>query len=86
MAAGILTGLALKRCPNVSARIQNLVTPAIWLLLFLLGLAVGSDPSIMDNLFSLGRYSLLLATAGVIGSVFFALAVWTLFFKKDSRK
>ena len=85
MIAGILAGLALKRHP-VSGFIQKLVSPAIWLLLFLLGLSVGSDPSIMDNLLPLGRYSLFLATAGVIGSALAALAIWRLFFKKVPRK
>ncbi len=85
MIAGILAGLALKRHP-VSGFIQNLVSPAIWLLLFFLGLSVGSDPSIMDNLLPLGRYSLFLATAGVIGSALAALAIWRLFFKKVPRK
>lgn len=85
MITGILAGAALKRYP-VSGHIQKLVTPAIWLLLFLLGLSVGSDPGIMDNLLSLGRYSLLLAISGVIGSALFALAVWRLFFKKNGNK
>lgn len=80
MLGGILVGFLLKKI-NFKW-ISNLITVLIWLLLFVLGIEVGSNESIINNLGTLGLEALLLATAATLGSVTMASLLW----KKASRK
>ena len=54
----------------------------VWLLLFVFGVSIGSDPFVMGNLGNFGGQALLLCLAGMVGSIVFVAAVWRLFFKK----
>ena len=56
----------------------------ICLLLFLLGISVGSNSEIINNLPSLGGQAFILAFAGTLGSVLAAWAINKLIFKKDN--
>lgn len=58
------------------------ITVSIILLLFLLGVSVGSNKEIVDNLATLGLQALLIAFAGTIGSVLAGWAVYHFFFKE----
>ena len=65
--------------------LQKLGTPinyTICLLLFFLGISVGGNKEIINNLPSLGGQALLLAFAGTSGSVIAAWIVYKIFFKK----
>ncbi len=59
------------------------ITFTIYLLLFLLGITVGSNKDIVNNLASLGWQAFVLAFFASIGSAIAALAVYKLFFSKD---
>lgn len=63
--------------------VQKVISPAIWLLLFLLGLVVGKNENIMEHLDTLGMQALLLAVGGVGGSVVLAWGVYRFFFKNE---
>ena len=54
-------------------------------LLFLLGISVGANESIVNNLTTLGGQALLIASAGTLGSVLAAWGVYHFFFKERSR-
>ena len=54
------------------------------LLLFLLGISVGANKDIVDNLVTLGGQAFLLALAGTVGSVLAGWGVYCLFFKERS--
>ena len=78
-------GIALGYLFRKKAILQKLGKPinyTIYLLLFLLGVSVGGNKEIINNLPSLGGQALLLAFAGTLGSVLAAWVVYSLFFKK----
>ncbi len=84
MFAGILLGFLFRKQPFL----QNLDKPVryvIFILLFLMGLAVGSDPAITENLPRVGGHALVLALAGTLGSVLAAALVYKLFFNKHEN-
>ena len=81
MFCGIVLGYLFRK----KAMLQKLGKPisyTIFLLLFLLGISVGGNSEIINNLPSLGSQALLLAFAGTFGSVLAAWIVYKLFFKK----
>ena len=56
--------------------VPHLVTVLIWLLLFLLGVEVGSNPQVINGITSLGLESLWLSVAGLAGTIAFSWALW----------
>ncbi len=60
--------------------IQKAIMVAIWLLLFLLGIAVGLNDGIMNNLDTIGWQALVLAVAATGGSVVLAWVVYRYWF------
>jgi uncharacterized membrane protein YbjE (DUF340 family) len=79
-------GIALGYLFRKKTMLQKLNKPisyTIYLLLFFLGISVGSNSDIINNLPTLGSQALLLAFAGTLGSVLAAWVVYQLFFKKE---
>ena len=56
--------------------VPHLVTVLIWLLLFLLGVEVGSNPQVINGITSLGLEALWLSVAGLVGTIAFSWALW----------
>ena len=82
---GILSGVLCRKLStgacisltDVAARWQGrIVTWLIWLLLFLLGIEVGSNEMIVRSLPTLGVEALLLSTAATLGCCVLAWALW----------
>jgi uncharacterized membrane protein YbjE (DUF340 family) len=65
--------------------ISRLTTGFIWVLLFVLGIEVGSNPNIMKSLHTLGFESLFIAVMSTMGSVIAAMLLWKSV-KKDEEK
>ena len=84
MVCGILIGFRFRK-RNLKF-ISPLITVAIWILLFLLGLSVGGDPKIMNNLGTIGGEALWLTLGAVGGSVLCAWGVYRFFFCTDKDK
>lgn len=82
--AGILLGRYLLRGRNVSL-LPKIIVFIVWLLLFSLGLEVGSDDVIMGNLGALGIKALLVAVAALAGSVLMSWGLWHLIGKRGIR-
>ena len=83
MLAGIFVGYML-RSYKISI-IHRLIITLIWLLLFLLGLEVGSNSTIVNQFGKLGFEAFLLAVAGTFGSICFAGLLW-LFVRNKTEK
>ncbi len=66
--------------------IQRLILTLIWLLLFLLGLEVGANETVVKQFAKLGFDAFLLAFAGTLGSVVFAWLLWILIRNKSLQK
>ena len=84
MVCGILIGFRFRK-RNLKF-ISPLITVDIWVLLFLLGLKVGGDPKIMNNLGTIGGEALWLTLGAVGGSVLCAWGVYRFFFCTDKDK
>jgi len=82
MCSGILTGLLIRKRKTLIQQIERLIIWSIFILLFLMGLSIGRDPLIMNELPSLGLTAALISLAGTLGSLFAALLLWRLLFKK----
>ena len=78
MVWGIILGYAFKE-RNLKF-VQKLINYAIFLLLFLLGITVGANGDVMNNLHSIGSDALLITLAAVAGSVLCAWGVYRFFF------
>lgn len=83
MFGGIAIGYILRKV-EILQKIGKLISYTILLLLFLLGISVGSNDAIVNNLATLGVQAFLIALAGTMGSVLAAWAVYHFFFKKRS--
>lgn len=74
MFGGILCGYLLRkrRIPHV----QQATTILIWVLLFLLGLNIGSNEQIINSIGSLGVEALLITVFATMGSLVAAWLLW----------
>jgi len=74
MLAGIITGFLFRKWKFHF--IHQVILVFIWLLLFLLGLEVGTNEQVIRHFGNLGFEAFLLAFAGTLGSVIFAGILW----------
>ena len=74
MIAGIVVGYLLRL--HRLRFIHRFILILIWLLLFMLGLEVGANETVIRQFGTLGIEAFLLAFAGTLGSVIFAWFLW----------
>ncbi len=67
------------------AFISRLITLLIWILLFVLGLEVGSNPQIVSNLGKLGLDALIITLGAVAGSIILAALLWKIVNKTKAQ-
>ena len=84
MFGGIAVGYLLRRV-ELLQKIGKPISYTIFLLLFLLGITVGSNREIINNLSSLGGQALAISASAMLGSLIAAWAVYNLFFKERRR-
>ena len=84
MLAGIAVGFLVRRLKM--RFIHGLILTLIWLLLFLLGLEIGSNQSVVSQFPRLGLQAFLLATGGTVGSVLAAWGLWLVANKKSANE
>ncbi len=80
MLAGILLGLALGKNPIILKINEKLLNVAIYILLLLLGISVGSNDKIIDNLYNIGLQALIITIGAIAGSVAFCWIIYKTFF------
>lgn len=85
MLAGVLIGHFLRNGKRVE-KIEKNTSITIFVLLFVLGLSVGSNNVIIDNLGRFGWQAAVIAMLGMGGSIIAARIVFQLFFKKGEEK
>lgn len=71
---GIITGRLLSSWRLVF--VSRMITVIIWLLLFLLGLEVGSDPAVVGGMATLGRTAFVIFAYSVAGSICMSWLLW----------
>ena len=84
MFGGIAVGYLLRKV-ELLQKIGKPISYTILLLLFLLGISVGANDAIVNNL-TLGGQAFLIALAGTTGSVLAACGVYHFFFKERRRE
>lgn len=84
MLGGMCIGFLLRR--QQFSWIHRVITTLIWILLFLLGVEVGSNRQIIEGLATLGLEAFSITIAAVIGSCMAAWALWYLLYKKKGGK
>ncbi len=84
MFLGIAMGYLVRRWRAVRY-ISATTMLTILLLLFFMGKEVGANRMLMQNLFSLGGDALLIALAGVAGSVLAAACIYKYMYKSRNR-
>lgn len=80
MLGGICLGYLFRR--NEWKWIGKIITMLIWILLFLLGIEVGSNRQIVEGLGTLGVEALVITIAAVGGSCIAAWGLWFFLYKK----
>jgi uncharacterized membrane protein YbjE (DUF340 family) len=74
MLVGIIAGFILRK--KQFKIIQKVLFVLIWLLLFLLGAEIGSNPTVVRQTGKLGFDALLIGVAGTLGSIIAASLLW----------
>ena len=67
-------------------KVEKSISLTIFLLLFILGVSIGSNSLIVNNLGKFGWQAIILAVSGVLGSLLAARLVLQLFFKKGGKQ
>lgn len=86
MVLGVFLGYLLKEKNGLIKWVDKLTQLAIYGLLLLLGLQVGANEKITNNILELGKQSFLLSFCAILGSLLCSWAVYHFFFKKSSGK
>lgn len=81
MTLGIIIGYFISNNKKIILLADKLTGYTIFLLLFLLGIGVGLNQKVIDNLPTLGIQALLLSLGAIFGSLICAYITYKLFFK-----
>lgn len=85
MVVGVFFGYFLRNRKKLVKFADKFTMWAIYLLLFLLGIAVGANEIIMKNLPRLGFKALIISLGGIAGSVLLAWAAYVIWFKPKNN-
>ncbi len=84
LSAGIVLGLLIISYPRLHVINNNLLNWAIYLLLFLLGISVGTNQEVIRNLGKIGLEAIAIASLSIAGSVLLSYFLFKrLFFKHE---
>lgn len=82
--AGVVAGYLFKHISFLQ-KVEKSISWTVLLLLFVMGVSVGSNPLIIDNLWNFGWQAALFALFAIVGSLLASSMVFRLFFKKGGR-
>ena len=85
MLTGIAVGYLFRNIAFLQ-KTEKTISLTIFLLLFILGVSIGSNSLIVNNLGKFGWQAIILAVSGVLGSLLAARLVLQLFFKKGGKQ
>ncbi len=85
MFAGTVIGRLLRNT-GIPGKMGRPISYTILLLLFLLGISIGTDKNITAHLATLGRQALFLSLAATTGSVLAGWAVYHMLFRNGNQK
>ncbi|MDR0661233.1 MAG: lysine exporter LysO family protein [Prevotellaceae bacterium] len=83
---GILLGYFVRKKQRFLSISNRLVSISIYALLFLLGVALGTNSDLLRQLPKLGGYAFVLAVLSILGSIVLAAFLYRKMFKKTEEK
>ena len=83
MLSGILIGYILRNIRAIPALVSKINIYIIFLLLFVMGLSVGSNQQVIQGLGTLGLLGIAISVVSIAGSVFLSWIVYRHLFKKE---
>ena len=86
MTLGFILGYVLRNKTKFILFSNKATTLIIYMLLFLLGIGVGLNKTIVSNIGSIGLQSILLTFGAVLGSLILAYITYKLFFIPKNEK
>lgn len=86
MSVGMLAGFILRKYKKLYTGLDKTVSYVIYLLLFLLGITVGQNETIIRNFHIIGLKALLITIASVAGSIILAAIVFHFFFRHEHKE
>ena len=84
MALGVIIGYPLRNQSKIH-KIPSLIHVVVCTLLFLLGLSIGINKTLINNLAYFCEQAAVIATLSIFGSLLASLLVYHLYFKKNSN-
>ena len=81
MTSGMLLGYLFRNQKWIKNAVGHIITWAIYLLLLLLGISVGTNETIIRNLGTIGINAFLLTIGAVVGSIMVSWYTYILFFR-----
>ena len=86
MTIGFILGYVLRNKSKFILFSNKATTLIIYLLLFLLGIGVGLNKTIVSNMAKIGLQAILITFGAVLGSLILAYITYTLFFIQKNEK
>ena len=83
MLSGVLIGYILRNIRAIPALVPKINIYIIFLLPFVMGLSVGSNPQVIQGLGTLGLLGIAISVVSIAGSVFLSWIVYRHLFKKE---
>lgn len=85
MCAGALLGWLLIRYPAFHKVNNHLLNGSVYLLLFLLGISVGSNREVIGNLGKIGLEAIIIAVFSIAGSVVLSMFLARRLFRRNEK-
>ncbi len=86
MSLGVLVGYLIREKRFIISKIDRVISIAIYLLLFILGVAIGGDNQIVSNLSELGAIALFITISAIFGSLIFSWLLYKFIFSKSDEE
>lgn len=83
MSAGILIGFFLRGKQRIVFIIEKTTGYSIYILLFLLGISVGTNDRVLSNFGIIGFNAIVIALSSVAGSILFSFILYKVLFNRD---
>jgi len=80
--AGIAAGFLLKDKENILGVFEKASSVTIYFLLFLMGLAVGTNSTVLTSFPKVGKIAIILTFGALSGSILFSCIIDRLFFRE----
>ncbi|SFF47516.1 LysO family transporter [Sunxiuqinia elliptica] len=82
LVGGIFLGFLLRKKNRLREGVEKSITVMIWVLLLFLGIAIGANQQVVDNIHIIGGKAIVLTLGGVLGSIACSYVVYLKYFKR----